>query len=338
MFLMKKIICFGTRDYEKSIMLDIAKKHNYILEFNGQFLDDSNYKLALGYEIVLLRGIKPLTYPSMLDLKNHGLKCLVTRTAGYNNLDIEGAKKLNLEVSYAPGYSPNAISELTLSLALDLIHNVSYICDKTKDFDFAINDNSFVRETRDLIIGIIGTGRIGVTTAKLFHGIGSKVLGYDPYQNPKNKDILTYVDFDTLLKNSDVICIHAPYIKGSNDNLINIDTVKKMKKDVIIINSARGDLVDISAINKGFDLGIIKGFGADVIKNETSYFGKDLKGRKTNDQEINKLISRYPSVLITPHIASATTHALIDMMEISLTNIDEYYKVGYSKNSLTKKQ
>ena len=179
----RKIICFGVRDYEKPYFEELGKKYNYELVLKSQFLNTENYKDALGYEIVMVRGNCVVNYEAMKDLADHGLKYYLTRTAGFNHVDLKACKDFHIESAYVPGYSPNSISELALTLAMMLLRNTGYTTDLTHRGQFKVTNQMFSREVRGCTVGILGCGRIGCTSAKLFKGLGARVVGYDVYQS-----------------------------------------------------------------------------------------------------------------------------------------------------------
>lgn len=332
----REIICFGCRNYEKSYFEELGTKYNYSLILKEAYLNTENYKDAIGYPIVMVRGNCTIDKDAMKDLAAHGLKYYLTRTAGYNHIDLTACKELGFESAFVPGYSPNAVSELALTLAMMLLRNVAYATDKTHQGNFKITDQMFSREVRNCTVGILGCGRIGSTTAKLFNGLGAKVVGYDVYQNPNNKDILAYLPLDEFIKESDIVICHLAYLKGKNDHFINKEFINLMKPNSILINVARGEVLDIESALEAVKNNHLAGLGVDVTEYEKILFNKihDPKNMPSKiDQEI---IDLYPRVLITPHIGSSTDKALIDMIEISLQNMDEYLSTGKCKNSLIK--
>lgn len=331
-----KMICFGVRDYEKPFFEELGKKYDYDLVLSPEYLNNSNYELALGYEMVMVRGNCPVDAEHMKLLKEKGLKYYLTRTAGYNHVDVAACKELGIETAFVPGYSPNAISELAVTLAMTLLRNVAYTCDLTHQGKFKVTSQMFSREIRGCRVGIIGCGRIGVTSAKLFKGLGAEVVGYDVYESDAAKEVVKFLDIDELLKTSDVVVIHMAYKKGVNDNFISKEKIAEMKKNAILINVARGEVLDNEAAVEAVKEGHLAGLGLDVISNETTLFNKEFDPKQMPSKLHQDIVDLYPKVLITPHVGSATDLALIDMIEVSLKNMDEYLETGKCKNSLIK--
>lgn len=327
-----KLICYGVRKVEKEFF-EKLNKYNYELTLVEELLNDKNIDLIKGHEGVMLRANCPANKENLEKMKSYGVKYLLTRTVGYNHIDLDIAKELGFKVARVPKYSPNAISELVITFAMNLVRKGAYMAERSREKNFLVDEYMFSPEIRNLTVGVIGTGKIGFTTAKLFKGLGSKVLAYDVYENELAKEILEYVSLDELLKTSDIISIHCPYIKGENDKLINSEFIEKAKDKVVIINTARGELQDVNAIIKGIESGKILGFGTDVFSNEKEFFFKDMRGKEI-DEKVEKLLSLYPRVLVTPHIGSYTDEALTNMIEVSYDNLDEFLKCKNCENEL----
>lgn len=333
----RKIICFGVRDYEKPYFEELGKKYNYELVLKSQFLNTENYKDALGYEIVMVRGNCVVNYEAMKDLADHGLKYYLTRTAGFNHVDLKACKDFHIESAYVPGYSPNSISELALTLAMMLLRNTGYTTDLTHRGQFKVTNQMFSREVRGCTVGILGCGRIGCTSAKLFKGLDARVVGYDVYQSDYAKEVVEFLPLEKFIAESDIILVHLAYIPGKNDHFIDKDFISKMKDQSILVNVARGEVLDLQAAVEAIKSNHLAGLAIDVIEQEKTIFFKNFDDPKHMDTPLHQdLIDLYPKVLVTPHVASSTDKALIDMIEVSLKNMDEYLLTGKCKNSLIK--
>lgn len=332
----KKMICFGVRDYEKPYFDKLGKQYGYELVLRPEYLNNDNYDLALGYEMVMIRGNCVVDREHLALLKEKGLKYYLTRTAGYNHVDVAACKELGIETAFVPGYSPNAISELALTLAMMLLRNAAYMVDQTHNGHFKVTNQMFSREVRGCTVGIMGCGRIGCTTAKLFKGLGANVIGYDVYQSDYAKTLVEFKSIDEFVKEADIIICHMAYIKGQNDNFINADMINNMKEHAILVNVARGEVMDTKAALDAVKNGHLDGLGLDVIDKEKTLFNKDFDPEHMDNEIHQEIIDLYPRVLITPHTGSATDLALIDMIEITLKNMEEYLTTGHCKNSLIK--
>ncbi|MFV0255248.1 MAG: NAD(P)-dependent oxidoreductase [Erysipelotrichaceae bacterium] len=328
-----KLLCYGVRPVEREFFNNLNKDFNYDLVLTPELLNDETVHLAKGVQAVMLRAGCPANKKNLTIYKEYGVEYVLTRTVGYNHIDLESAKELGLKVAYVPFYSPNAVAELALTMAMSLARHTQYMADKGKDGNYLIDEFMFSKEIRKSTIGIIGLGKIGFTAARLFKGIGANVIGYDIEEKDYLADICQQVDLDTLLKESDIISMHMPHFKGSNDEFINSDKIKKMKDKVILINTSRGELQNVDDILSAVESGKIQGFGTDVLANESKYFNKNTAS-KDFDELLSRIQKLYPRVIVTPHIGSYTDEAVSNMVEFSYQNLKEFIETGKSKNQL----
>ncbi len=324
--------CFGVRDYEKIYFTEINKKYNFKLELYDYLINDDNYYKALNYEVIMVRGNCNLNANSIKKLYENGLKIILTRTVGIDHLDIDMIKKLDIKCFNVPIYSKYAIAEHVLGLVLLLLRNYLLIDYNINKLDFRFKNEYFSKELTNLSVGIIGCGKIGESLASIFNKLGSKVYGYDLIK--KESCNFIYKDFSYIIENCDVISINIPYNK-INYHLINYDVIKKMKKGVIIINTSRGEILDLGAILKGFDEGIIGGCAVDVIEKEKDIFNK--KHEKLDYYPLDMLMHKYKNrFFITPHVASATNIALENMIDISFKNLYNFINYNRLDNEIKK--
>lgn len=327
---MKTVVCFGVRDFEIPYFKELGDKHNYNFILHSTFQTNDIVELSNGYDAIMVRGNCFIDKEAMIKLHSQGLKYILGRSVGYNHLDVVACKELGMNICNVGSYSPNAIAELALTLAMMLLRNTAYTVDRTKNKDFRIDNQMFSREVRKCTVGIIGCGHIGYTTAKLFEGLGANVIVYN---RSKNKDV-KYVELDELVKTSDIISIHMPYFKDVNHHFVNKDFICKMKNDAIIINTARGDLIDTVELVKALEEDRLYGAALDVLEGENDFFFKihdDLVGIH------KRMIDLFPKLLITPHVGASTDEALRNMIELSVENYNEYLSTGNCKNSLLNK-
>ncbi len=324
---MKEVVCFGVREFEIPYFNEIGKKNGYNFILHSTFQTNDIIELSKGYDAIMVRGNCFLNNDAMTTLYANGLKYVLSRSVGYNNLDVVTCKKLGIKICNVPSYSPNAIAELAVSLAMMLLRNTAYTVNKTSNKDFRIDSQIFSREIRNCTVGIVGCGNIGYTTAKLFSGLGANVIVY----NRSKKLDVNYVSLDELISTSDIISIHMPYFKDENHHFVNKDFINKMKSDSILINTARGDLIDTLALVEALEDNKIYGCALDVLEQENELFFK--KHDNLNDLH-NRIVNLYPKLLITPHIGASTDEALRNMIEYSIKNYEEYLETGDCVNSL----
>lgn len=329
-----KVLCYGVRDVEKKYFHQLNEKYNFELTLVPQYLNTrETAELAKGHDVVILRG-NCWANKENLDIFNElGVKYVLTRTVGVNHIDNNYAKQLGMKTAYVPFYSPNAIAELAVTLAMMLIRNTALMTTNSAKKDFRVLSSMFSREIRNCTVGVIGLGKIGFTAAKLFKGLGANVLGYDIYKKENVEDILTQVELDTLITQSDIISIHVPFIKEQG-KLINADFISKMKKDSILINTGRGETMDTKAVIDAIKSGHLAGAGIDTLENEAEIFFKDFSDKEIENPLFKELVDLYPKVLITPHLGSFTDEALINMIETSYENLKEIIDSGNCKNEI----
>ncbi len=318
---MIQVVCYGVRPTEVPYFHEINKKFGFDLKLVTLGLNHENVKEAIGAKAIMVRGNCMADARNLALLEESGLEYVLTRTVGFDHVDLEKAKELGLKVARVPGYSPNAISELAVTHAMMLLRHTAYAVSRTANRNFTVDETMFSREIRNCTVGVLGTGRIGLTSAQLFKGLGANVIAYDVFESEAAKEVVTYKPLEEVLAEADIITVHVPYFKGQNDHFINDEFIAKMKQDAILVNTARGELQDIEAIIRGIESGKLGGYATDVLEGEREIFFKDFEGQAIPNKVYERLVSLYPKVLVTPHIGSYTDEALTNMIEISLENL-----------------
>lgn len=261
------------------------------------------------------------------------LEFVTTMSTGFDHIDLEACAKQKIKVSNVPYYGENTVAEHTFALILALARNLPLAIEKVRRADFAIeNLKGFDLEGKT--IGIIGMGRIGSRVVKIANGFGMKVLVYDIRKDFKTirklKLKLKYVGLDYLLGHSDIISLHTVYNPNTH-HLINKDNIRKIKKGALLINTARGGLVETEALVSALEKGIFAGVGLDVLEEEA--FLKEEKElltkqfqQKHNLKTIlqNHFLREHPKVIITPHIAFYSEEALKRILDITVDNISSF--------------
>ncbi|PPE04137.1 NAD(P)-dependent oxidoreductase [Williamsoniiplasma lucivorax] len=332
-----KIFCYGMQKPEIEIFKKSNEKYNFELSFTNDLLTEENMKvLPEGTDAVILFVNCNASKKVLEFYKSKGVKYVVTRTAGFDHVDLKAASDLGYIVGRVPAYSPTAVASLAFADGVSLIRKNAYMFDQTRNGNFKVDENMFAREFSNLTIGILGTGRIGYEAAKYWKGVGAKVIGYDLYPNKHAEEVLTYVTQDELIKQSDLVSIHVPYFKGQNDNLINKDFISKMKPMSSIVNVSRAPLVNLKDAVEAIKANKIFGYACDVFDNESSLINKQLTmdAIKKLNPTLEEAISLYPRLLISPHVAYFTDEAVKNMADISFKNLDELIKTGTCETAL----
>ena len=259
------------------------------------------------------------------------LKLIALRSVGYNHIDMEYCKAHNIVVENSPEYGNQSVAEFALALLMDVLRKVtaSYLSYKeSKVFPTCLVGMELYGKT----VGIVGLGAIGSAFARIAHGLGMKILGYDKIEKEILKVDLgvTYTDFDTLLKESDFISIHAP-LSQENYHMFNASSFEKMKNTAILINTGRGELIDTSALFNALVSGKILGAGLDVLENEQTItdvdymIGINRLDKLTLEQTIiNSRLFQLDNVILTPHIAYNTKEAINRILNMTLSNIEAF--------------
>lgn len=259
------------------------------------------------------------------------LKLITTRSTGFDHIDIDYAKSKGIAVSNVPTYGENTVAEHTFALILSLARNLRRAHFKVSEGDFSIKDLMGF-DLKGKTIGVIGTGHIGLRVIKMAVGFSMNVLAFDPFQNQFLSEVLgfKYVDLETLLRESDIITLHAPYNKKTH-HMINENNIDLIKKGAILINTARGALVDTTALTAALDKKILAGVGLDVLEGEDIILEeKQLLMRKKkelyNSEKLqlalrSAFLLQRENVVFTPHIGFYSREALQRILDVTIGNI-----------------
>jgi D-lactate dehydrogenase len=246
--------------------------------------------------------------------KASGIRCVSTRTVGFDHIDIEAAKALEIPVSTV-NYTQASVAEYTVMLIMMALRKVKTIMTRALVQDFSLT-NVRGRELRICTVGIIGAGRIGEAVIHRLRGFGCKILVNTLHPKEELSSFVSYVSLEELWRESDVISLHVP-ATTETQYLIGEKEIEKMKDGVVLINAARGTLIDTQALIAGLEAGKIGAAALDVLENERKIFYKDAKYKVLTNRELAVLQSM-PNVIITPHTAFYTEEAVSDMVEYSI--------------------
>ncbi len=268
------------------------------------------------------------------------LKHIVTRSTGFDHIDGDEVKARGISVSYVPAYGQNTVAEFSFALLLALSRKI-LLCEKR------VHDESLFSQTEELrgfdlegkTIGVVGTGRIGQYTIRIAKGFGMNVIAFDAFPNIEMAEKLgfLYTPLEDLLGRSDVVSFHLPYMKETH-HILNMGNINKMKKGSILINTARGGLIETAAIAYGLKEGILSGAGLDVLEEEM--FIEDETKLVFNENPSvanlkitleNHYIIEHPRTIVSPHNAFNTQEAICRILDTTIENIEAYIK-GEQKN------
>ncbi len=315
-----KVTAFASRPDERSSFDLFEDKLNLEIKHVANQLSLEVVEQAKGSVGVTVLGNCDCSKEVLEALSKLGVKYLASRSAGYNNIDVEAAKELNIKISNAQ-YSPNCVADFAIMLALMLNRKVLTGLKRNVANDFSLPGLQG-QEMKNMTVGIIGTGRIGQAVIKNYSGFGCKIIGYDLYENEEMKKYITYVDLDYLFENSDIISLHTPLF-DSTYHIINKDSIAKMKKGVKIINTARGELIDTQALIDGLKSKQIGGAGLDVLESEKGIFHNDCRLKGFVNDHIS-ILKSLDNVVLTNHFAFYTDQAVEDMVYCGLNSLSQF--------------
>ncbi len=328
-----RILFFGTKSYDEKFFKEFLEKENYHdleIHFIEPNLTADTAKLADGYEAVCAFVNMDLGTATIDILHECGVKLILMRCAGYNNVDLDEAAKLGITVMRVPSYSPEAVAEHAMALVLTANRHMHKAYVKGRENDFSLSGLMGVN-LYGKTAGIIGTGKIGAAMARLCHGFGMRVIGYDTYQNP-SLDFVEYVDFDHILAESDLISLHCPLFE-SNYHMINKDAIDKMKDGVILVNTSRGALIKTADLVQGIRDGKFFAVGLDVYEEETGSVYEDMSEQILSHSTMARLLS-FPNVMVTSHQGFLTKEALEAISQTTLDNAQAFVEGRKNGNEL----
>lgn len=329
-----KIIAYSARQDELPYFEVFAKEFGIEYATTTKELTAETAKLAKGFDAVSTYTSNSEINGAWEVLENFGIKYTTVRTAGYDGIDLEKAKSLGIKISNVPQYSPSAIAEFAVTLTLATLRKLPLALRRARVQDLSV-EGLLGRELNQMTVGVIGTGHIGLTTAKVFNAFGARVIGYDVYKNDKAQGILEYKEnLDDFFAEADIISLHVP-LTPDNKHLINNESISKMKDGVIIINTARGGHIDGVALRDALVRGKVAAAGLDVYEREEGLLRKDLSGEVIQD-DIYRDLSNLPNVIMTPHIAFNTDIAVRNMVKMSTENLIHFINADTNDNELTK--
>lgn len=317
--LKNKIAFFSTQPYDKAFFNKYNSDFGFELDFFETQLNPQTVALIEECEIVCVFVNDIVSEAVIKQLAEKKVKIIALRCAGFNNVDLEVAKKYNLKVCRVPAYSPQAVAEHAMAMILTLNRKTHKAYNRVREQNFSLN-GLLGFDLFGKTIGIIGTGNIGKAFAKIALGFGCKVLAYDIVTNDEMvNDGVSFVDLEEIFKSSDIISLHCP-LNDQTKHVINTTSISFMKDNVMIINTSRGGLIETSSVIEGLKEGKIGYLGIDVYEQEEKLFFRDLSADIIQDDAIQRLMS-FPNVLVTAHQAFFTNEALTQIARVTFNNI-----------------
>jgi D-lactate dehydrogenase len=328
-----KIAVFSSKKYDQSFLEAANQNYNYELQFFEPHLEAKTTPLASGFDVVCVFVNDQLDRATLEILAQNSIKIIALRCAGFNNVDLQAAKELNLTVVRVPAYSPYAVAEHTIALILSLNRKIHRAYYRVREGNFAL-DGLLGFDLNGCTVGIIGTGKIGQIVSQILQGFGCKIIAYDLYPNSELIDRgVEYLPLNELAANADIVTLHCP-LTPETKHLINSELITKMKTGVMLINTSRGALIDTKAAIEGLKSHKIGYLALDVYEGEESLFFEDRSDSIIQDDIFERLLT-FPNVIITGHQAFFTRNALQNIAETTLANIHQIQQGKFSPNQIT---
>jgi D-lactate dehydrogenase len=328
-----KVAMFDTHRFEREFFETTNKAFKHEITYFDTRLNSQTAALIKGFPCACCFVNDVLSKETLCLLSCEDFKLIALRSAGYNNVDIEEARRLGFKVVRVPAYSPHAVAEHAVGLLLSLDRKIHKAYARVRELNFSL-DGLVGFDLFGKTVGVVGTGKIGAVFSTIMAGFGCNVIAHDPAPDPqlKNDPRIRYVTLDQVYRNSDIISLHVPLTPGTH-HLIDRAAIERMKKGVILINTGRGALVDAKALVDGLKSGQVGGAALDVYEEEENIFFEDLSNKILQDDVLARLLS-FPNVLVTSHQAFLTREALQNIATTTLQNISDFENGKELKNEI----
>jgi D-specific alpha-keto acid dehydrogenase len=306
------ITIYGCGQDEAALFGEMAPRLGVVPIITEAAVSEDNVGLALGNRCISIGHKAQVTNSTLLALSEAGVTYISTRSVGCNHIDVTYAKSVGISVETV-AYSPDSVADYTLMLILMTVRHAQSVIRRADVHDYRLNGVRG-RELRDLTIGVIGTGRIGTAVMDRLRGFGCRILAYDT----QPRACADYVSLGELLRQSDILTLHTP-LTAETHHLLDRHRIERIKRGAVIVNTGRGALLDTEALVGALESGRLGGAALDVLEGEEGIFYADCSAKPIDHQLLLRL-HELPTVLISPHTAYYTDHALSDTVGQSLTN------------------
>jgi D-specific alpha-keto acid dehydrogenase len=303
---------YGCEPDEAELFRQLAPQRGIVMTFTEAPVEETNVDLAAGNHCISVGHKTAISNGTLLALRRVGVRYVCTRSVGFNHLDVQYAASVGISVGNIV-YSPDSVADYTLMLILMLLRDAKSTLGRVQARDYRLGE-AHGKELRDLTVGVVGTGRIGAAVMDRLRGFGCQVLAYDRCPEVSRE----FVSLDALLEQSDVVTLHTPLTTDTH-HLLSRRRIDRMRPGAFVINTGRGSLVDTSALLAALEDGRLGGAALDVVEGEEGIFYADHRARPIANRLLTRL-QALPHVVITPHTAYYTEHALTDIVENTLLN------------------
>ena len=323
-----KIAMFDAKEYDMASFEKANEKAGFKIKFFETKLSADTVDLTKGYDAVCVFVNDAIDAGVIDSLYENGVKLIALRCAGYNNVDIEHAFG-RVHVVRVPAYSPYAVAEHAMALLLTSIRRIHKAYIRTRDHNFSLAGLTGF-DLHGKTVGVVGTGKIGRVFSDICRGFGMNIIAYDKF--PAKDSGLDYVSLDEIWEKADIISFHCP-LTDETRHMVNADSIAKMKKGVVLVNTSRGALIDSEALLEGIKDRKVGAACLDVYEEESDVFFHDFSGHIIADDTLARLISM-PNVIVTSHQAFLTQEALSNIADTTLSNIRQFEAEGRCDNEV----
>ncbi len=318
-----KIAVYSAREDEKPFFAEYKENNSdieYVMVNADPTMESAHF--AEGCECVNIVQKTVINAQLLDEYKRLGVKFVASRTVGFEHVDCVHAKEIGIGVTNI-SYTPKSVAEYAVMMMLASLRNMKTIMIRSLGQDYSLS-NVIGRLISDCTVGIVGTGQIGSAVCQILTGFGCKIYAYDLFEREELKGVVTYLPFEEMLEKCDIISIHAPST-AENYHLFNEKTIAKMKDGSVLINTARGELVDSNALIEALENEHLGGCALDVIEGDRLIYYRDKKSQQLCHREM-AILQSMPNAIVAPHMAFYSEHAVRDMVVNSLDKCVEYVK------------
>ena len=319
-----KIAFFGTKDYDRIFFSELSRDkgegtYNCEIKYFSSNLGPETAGMSKGYDAVCVFVNDNVSRPVVEQLHDNGVRLILLRCAGFNNVDLEAAKEYGITVMRVPAYSPYAVAEHAMAILQEANRRLHKAYNKVRDNNFALS-GLLGMDLHNKVAGIVGTGKIGICMAKICKGYGMTVLGWDAYPNKalEEEGLLTYVEKEELFRRADLISLHAPLFPSTH-HIINETSIALMKNSAMLVNTARGGLVDTEALIAALKQGKFHAVALDVYEGEDDNVYTD-RSDQAIAEDVTARLMMFPQVVMTSHQAFFTREAMQAIAVVTMEN------------------
>lgn len=320
-----RVAVFSTKPYDRQFVDAANASGRHELSYFEARLSCETAALAHGAEAVCAFVNDELDRCVLQELGRLGVRLIVLRCAGFNNVDLVAARELGIAVGRVPAYSPHAVAEHTFALLLTLVRKTHRAYNRVREGNFSL-EGLLGFDLSGKTIGIVGVGAIGSVVAQIAHGFGCNVLGADPYPRAGIEAFIEYVSLNDLFERSDIVTLHCP-LDSSTRHLVDAAALDRMKKGAVLINTSRGAVVDTHAVIGALKRSQLGGLAIDVYEEEEELFFEDRSSQPILDDQFARLLT-FPNVIITGHQGFFTAEALSNIAATTIANLDKFEREG----------